>query len=227
MMQSILDKISPRERFDLIIAWIVISIAFTIMFKNNFLVDGKIVIGMLGIIFLVSLLTAGIAFVFHELAHKFSAMKFGYYAEFRKDTYMLLMSVVLAALVGVVFAAPGATIIYAHQGLNKRENGIISASGPATNLLLCIPFFVLLVAGTAMGVSGISGLFLIMAGSMGLSINAMIAFFNLLPISILDGKKVFEWNPAIFVLMIVTSFVLILFSMDYYGMMTAVMNIIL
>lgn len=227
MMPGIINKISPRERFDLIIAWLVISIAFAIMFKNNYLVNGKIVIGMLGIIFLVSFLTAGIAFVLHELAHKFSAMKFGYYAEFRKDTYMLLMSVVLAALVGVVFAAPGATVIYAQHELSKREDGIISASGPAVNLLLCIPFFIILVAGSVIAGLGITGILLIMIGSMGLSINAMIAFFNLLPISILDGKKVFAWNPAIFALMIAASLLLILFSMDYYGMMTAVMNAIL
>lgn len=226
-MPSILNKITPRERFDLIIAWLVISIAFAIMFKNNYLVNGKIVIGMLAIIFLVSFLTAGIAFVFHELAHKFSAMKFGYYAEFRKDTYMLLMSVVLAALVGVVFAAPGATVIFAQHGLNKRENGIISASGPAINLLLCVPFFTILLAGNVIAGSGVLAILLIMIGSMGLSVNAMIAFFNLLPISILDGKKVFAWNPVIFAVMIIASFVLILLSMDYYGLMTAIMNAIL
>ena len=105
--------------------------------------------------------------------------------------------------------------------------GLISASGPAVNLLLCIPFFILLIAGSAIVGSGITGILLIMIGSMGLSINAMIAFFNLLPVSILDGKKVFAWNPAIFVVMIAASLLLILFSLDYYGMMTAVMNAIL
>ncbi|WP_245618649.1 hypothetical protein [Methanogenium cariaci] len=80
----------------------------------------------------------GAAFILHEMAHKFTAMKFGYYAAFRKDNGMLLMGVALAALVGVVFAAPGATVIYGQPGrdMSKKENGIISVAGPVVNLCL-------------------------------------------------------------------------------------------
>ena len=50
------------------------------------------------------------AFLLHEMAHKFTAIKFGYWAEFRKDNVMLLFAVLLAALMihGVV---PGPTLI--------------------------------------------------------------------------------------------------------------------
>ena len=97
----------------------------------------------------IALLTAGIlAFVLHELAHKFTAIKFGFWAEFRKNNFMLLVAVALAALVGFVFAAPGATVIYNIRPdgrvISREENGKISAAGPLTNLLLFIPFAALL-----------------------------------------------------------------------------------
>jgi Zn-dependent protease len=142
------------------------------------------------------------------MAHKFTAIKFGYWAEFRKDNTMLLFAVLLAALVGFVFAAPGATVIYSNTGsgqvLTRRENGIISASGPVVNLLLCIPFAVLvLIGGTLMSSSGT---LLSQIGIFGIQINAMIAAFNMLPISVLDGRKVMAWNIPIFVLLIIASF---------------------
>jgi Zn-dependent protease len=136
------------------------------------------------------------------MAHKFTAMKYGYYTEFRKDNVMLLMSVVLAALVHIVFAAPGATVIYGGS-LSKEQNGKISAAGPATNLVLCIPFGIMvLMTPFIAGIGPVIGFI----GMMGLQINAMIAAFNLLPISVLDGKKVLEWKPALFLVMIAVSF---------------------
>ena len=86
------------------------------------------------------------------MAHKFTAIKFGYYAAFRKDNGMLLMGVALAALVGVVFAAPGATVIYSQAGreMTKKENGIISVAGPVVNLILGVVFFAILIAGFAL-----------------------------------------------------------------------------
>jgi len=203
-----LELITRRERFDLFIAWLGITIAFTLaIVLSSF--NGKIDPLFFLYIFGISCLTVGIGFVLHEMAHKFTAMKYGYYAEFRKDNVMLLMSVVLAALVHVVFAAPGATVIYG-GGLSKEQNGKISAVGPATNLVLCIPFGIMVLMtpfitgwGTVIG----------FIGMMGLQINAMIAAFNLLPISVLDGKKVLEWNPLIFVVMIAVSFAVLFVSL--------------
>jgi Zn-dependent protease len=196
-----LERITRRERFDLFIAWLGITIAFTLaIVLSSF--DGKIDPVKFLAIFGISCLTVGIGFVLHEMAHKFTAMKYGYYAEFRKDNVMLLMSVVLAALVHIVFAAPGATVIYGGS-LSKEQNGKISAAGPATNLVLCIPFGIMvLMTPLITGIGPVIGFI----GMMGLQINAMIAAFNLLPISVLDGKKVLEWKPVLFVVMIAVSF---------------------
>jgi Zn-dependent protease len=179
-----LERISRRERLDLIIAWVAISLAFGIIFIKDAgrldLITALIFIG-------VSLVTVGIGFVAHEMAHKFTAMKYGYWAEFRKDNTMLLVAVALAALVGVVFAAPGATVIYdtgrfGGGGITRTQNGKISAAGPITNLLLCIPFAGLLLYG---GISSsLSGNLASLIGMIGLRVNAMIAAFNMLPVSV-------------------------------------------
>jgi len=213
-----LERISRRERFDLLIAWLAISLAFGLIFINDPRISAIISdsLGRFLLCFVLSLFTVGIGFVAHEMAHKFTAMRYGYWAEFRKDNTMLLVAVALAALVGVVFAAPGATVIYSNNrfggGLSREENGKISAAGPVTNLLLCIPFAALLLYG---GISSsLSGNIATLTGMMGLQVNAMIAAFNMLPVSVLDGRKVFAWNKGVFAVLIIAAFGTLLLS--YY-----------
>ena len=219
------ERITKQERKDLIIAWLAISLAFTLIFIRGGVNPVSFIV-----FFSISLFTVGIGFVLHEMAHKYTAMKYGFWAEFHKDNQMLLVAVVLAALVGVVFAAPGVTVIYATRGLTKEENGKISAAGPVTNLLLCIPFFGLLLLGAAMGAGGAGDIFsywILQVAIIGLSVNSMIALFNMLPVSVLDGKKVLSWNPAVFAVIIVISLALLLLSRDYGGCLTTVLNAIL
>ena len=194
-----LERIPLRERRDLLIAWLAISVAFTLIYIR----DG-VNLNTFLLLFVMSLVTVGVAFVLHELAHKFTAMRYGYWAEFQKDNQMLLVAVVMAALVGVVFAAPGATYVYGNA--TRTENGRISAAGPITNLVLCIPFAALVFLTGGAGLLGLVGL-------VGLRINAMIATFNMLPISVLDGRKVLDWNPAVFAVLIVASVGLLFWSL--------------
>lgn len=211
----ITDKIDREERKDLTIGCLALALAFTLVFIRG----GWDSWTDLVFLFIISIITVGAAFILHEMAHKFMAMKFGYYAAFRKDNGMLLMGVALAALVGVVFAAPGATVIYAQHGreMTKRENGIISVAGPVVNLCLGMVFFAILIAGFALQTVPV-----IILGTMGLSVNGMIAFFNMLPISVLDGKKVLAWNPVIFAITIVLSLGMVLFATNYGGFMDMV-----
>lgn len=223
---DILSVITKIEKRDLLIAWIAIALAFTFIFIRSGVTPETFVL-----FFVISLVTVGVGFLLHELAHKFTAIKYGYWAEFRKDNQMLLVAIALAALVGVVFAAPGATVIYSRDGrmMTREESGIISIAGPAVNLLLCIPFFLMIVAGVGMGypyTGGLLAMIFFLTGTVGLSVNSMIAFFNLLPISILDGKKVIAWNPAIFAVTIIASLGLILLANDFGGSLTTLLNAI-
>jgi Zn-dependent protease len=195
-----LERISRRELRDLVIAWLAISFAFTIIFIRPALrVEPVYALLLFG----VALVTVGIGFVLHEMAHKFAAMRYGYRAEFRKDNVMLLVAVLLAALVGVVFAAPGATIVSGYS-ITREQYGRISAAGPIINLLLCIPFAAVLF-GTGM-LTGLPAQLAGLVGMVGLQVNAMIAAFNMLPVSVLDGRKVLAWNPGVFAILIGAAF---------------------
>jgi len=81
------------------------------------------------------------------------------------------------------------------QNITRRQNGIISVAGPAINLIL--GFLLLLIGITVLGT--FIGNILI-AASM---INFWFAFFNLLPILMLDGSKVVAWNPIVWIVTIV------------------------
>ncbi len=205
-----LERITRREEADLFIAWLAISLSFAIIFlRGSGRVDPFTALLFMGI----SLLTVGIGFILHEMAHKFVAIRYGFWAEFRKDPVMLVIAVAMAALVGVVFAAPGATIIYdsTGRGITREQNGWISASGPITNLLLCIPFAAMLIIGESTN-SLSSGSIITLAGMVGLQVNSMIAAFNMLPISVLDGRKVLAWNIVVFVVLIIAAFGLLYVS---------------
>jgi Zn-dependent protease len=192
-----LERIPPREWRDLAIAWFAITLAFTLIFLGG----GTSVPGFI-LVFGISSVTVGVGFILHELAHKFTAIHYGYWAEFRKDNLMLLVAVAMAALAGFVFAAPGATVIYG-SNLTRRENGWISASGAITNLLLAIPFVALAFLG---------GGLLSVIGVMGWKVNAMLASFNMLPVGPLDGRKVLAWSPWAFLLLIGVAFGVLVLS---------------
>lgn len=207
---SFLKSISVLEGRDLLIAWLALAIAFTFALSGGlwaFTGFTGISINDLVVSFLIALLTVGLSFVLHELAHKFTAMHFGYWAEFRKSTQMLLIAIALAVVTGVVFAAPGATLINtAGREMTKKESGLISIAGPLMNLILAVPFFGMMVAGIFMSngqieVFSVAGI-LFLVGNIGFMVNAMLTFFNLLPVGPLDGRKILAWNPGVFVVMI-------------------------
>lgn len=206
-----LERITRREEADLFMAWMAISISFAIIKIAPYGVLGPLprVVPLDAVIFFgIAFITVGIGFILHEMAHKFTAIRYGYWAEFRKNDVMLLIAVVMAALVGFVFAAPGATVIYSKagdsRGLSREENGIISAAGPVINLLLCIPFAaMILLAGGLAALK--TGNLLAAIGLAGIQINAMLATFNLLPFSVLDGNKVLAWSIPAFIVLIAIS----------------------
>ncbi len=215
-----LERITRREEADLFIAWLAISLSFAIIKIAPYGILGPLIHVTLidALLYLgIALLTVGIGFILHEMAHKFTAIRYGYWAEFRKDNNMLLVAVALASLVGFVFAAPGATVIYTNaydgRGLSREQNGKISAAGPVVNLLLCIPFAALLVITG--GLTSLNGNILAQIGLAGIQINAMIAAFNMLPLSILDGNKVWSWNIPVFFILILASFGTLVASFYY------------
>jgi Zn-dependent protease len=114
------------------------------------------------------------------------------WAEFRMSASMLMFAVGLAYMMGALIAAPGAVQIYGNYA-TREQIGRISAAGPLMNILLALAFMPLVdMSGSFAGV-GIGEI-----GYFGVRINLLLAFFNMLPISILDGKKVLAWSKSAF-----------------------------
>ncbi|ADE03814.1 hypothetical protein [Haloferax volcanii] len=192
---------SSRELRDLLVAWVALGLAFAIFFAGG----GNRTIqlltnGSFGLALVVSLLTAGVGFLLHEVAHKVVAVRFNQVAEFRAD-YGMLAVAIMSALVGFIFAAPGA--VYHHGVLTEREHGLIALAGPVTNLLLLVAFAPVLVVGVLVGSDVIQ-----LVGSRGLIINAFLAAFNMLPLGSLDGKTVKAWSTPVFAGVLVLSILL-------------------
>ncbi|MFB6178909.1 MAG: metalloprotease [Halorientalis sp.] len=191
-------RFSTRELLDFGVAWVALSAAFTIFFDRPAFLAFDL--PLLGHLLALSLLTVGVGFLLHEMAHKVTAIRFGQIAEFRADYGMLFIAVV-SAMAGFIFAAPGA--VY-HRGRSTvRENGLIALAGPVTNLGLAVVFLPLLLFGGFLG----------QVGYLGVIVNLFLAGFNMLPVGPLDGKTVLHWHKGVFVVVFVPAVALGLFAM--------------
>ncbi|MBE0522741.1 MAG: hypothetical protein IBX40_00150 [Methanosarcinales archaeon] len=183
---------SSTELRHLLIAWIAISYAFAILiawiklghqpsFSQIF---GPFILDLM----VISLVTVGISFIAHEMGHKFVAQKYGAWAEFRMSVNMLLLAILMAWQIGILFAAPGAVQIFGPH-LSRSQYGKVAASGPLMNLFLAFVFLPLL---TDKGI-------MLEIGRWGVIINMLLAGFNMLPISVLDGRKVLAWSVPVYI----------------------------
>ncbi len=177
-------SIKETELRDLAAAWVALSVAFALLFFRGAFRPGGSSSVELPFAIVVCAITAGVAFLLHELAHKFTAQRFGYPAAFKADYNMLLLAI-FSAMVGFLFAAPGA--VY-HPQTTERESGLIALAGPATNVALLAVFYPLYLLGGVVGVVGFLGVW----------INAFLAGFNMIPYGPLDGKKVWNWSKPVF-----------------------------
>jgi Zn-dependent protease len=153
----------------------------------------------------ISLVAVGIAFIGHELSHKFAAIREGFWSEYRMWPQGLMMALFLAAITGgrFFFAAPGA--VYFREGLlnrpNRRQLTRISMAGISFNVLLLWIFFPL--SALLPVFSGVSAPIPILTQIA--LINGWLAIFNLIPFGGLDGQKLLRLNKRIWSLLLAFS----------------------
>ena len=182
-------RFSKKELQDLFLAMVIISVAFAIALSTP---SGYGIAAIDWAFFplslLISFLAIGSGFILHELGHKFLAIRYGAWAEFRAWMMGLMMALMMAVLVGVVFAAPGA--VYIAGNITQEQNGKISAMGPMINMTFAVIFFPLGFLTTGILYTICFYIYYI---------NAFLGVFNLLPFGPLDGAKILRWNVPVFI----------------------------
>ena len=165
-------RFTGQEIKEIAISAVVIGYIFAWYFAGGIPGIGHIVTALIGV---------GAAFIFHELAHKYTAQRYGCWAEYRMWETGLIIAFFSVVVFGFVFAAPGAVYISPGMyGITRRQNGIISVSGAVANLALAV-------------------IFLVIGFRFGVIINAWLALFNMLPFPPLDGSKVRAWDMKVWV----------------------------
>jgi len=195
---------APGEVFQIVIAWIVLSLALSFTDIEG-LFQGT---GGLDYVAAAFIATAT-GFVLHEMGHKFAAMRRGYIAHFKIWTWGIVLALITAAVSQgqFIFGAPGAVYIAPATGVlsygsyaivrqksGERDNAAISAAGPGINLACALFFFLLLLILPAGG-------FLTTVATYGFILNVGLGSFNMLPIPPLDGYKIFKGNILLGLLM--------------------------
>jgi Zn-dependent protease len=181
---------TKEELIDITIAILVLTFMFA--FKSPTFID----FANLPTYFLIVLT----AFVCHELAHKFVAMKFRCAAFFKLWPTGVFLALLLM-LLGVKFAALGAVVIYPYRFgrwgfrrpyLTETESGLISVAGPVVNLIFALTF---LLAGPSFQLVAF--------------VNSWLFLFNMFPVPPLDGSKILRWNIALWTILFIISLVLV------------------
>ncbi len=133
------------------------------------------------------------SFFVHEIAHKLLAQKEGLWAEFRLTLMGAVLTAISAVLPVLKIISPGAVMISGSS--DAKKIGMISIAGPATNIALSAIFLSARILSTSYAeIFAVVGFF-----------NSWIALFNLIPVGVFDGFKVFHWNRKIWALVFALS----------------------
>ena len=178
-----------------------LTVAFALALSNGLFVvmdDPSVLITTLPLAF-AAVMTG---FLLHELAHKWMAQQYGCWAEYRGNKNGLYFALAMSAF-GFLLAAPGAVMVSGR--ITDRQNGIIAAVGPLTNIAIAIvalPIYIF-TAGLDWPISLLGELarFIIV-------INLILGGFNMIPVQPLDGSKVIMWSKTAYLGIIAAIFAL-------------------
>jgi len=155
----------------------------------------------LGVILLIPLMSSGfmsnpliyvasimivyaIAFLLHEIAHKFAAQRYGYWAEFRTNQVGIMLTLI-SLFSPFKIIAPGAVVI--SGPIYGEDYAKIALAGPISNI-----FQTLIFLGLKFMIPQYTIWWWVAVNA--IEINTILAIFNLLPFGVFDGEKIIKWD---------------------------------
>jgi len=185
------------------IAFIIALTAISLTVGSRYLVFGPI------IFFPIVAASVSLAFLPHELMHRYIARKMGCFSRFVLDPFGLMLTLATAIpFIPFKIIIPGYVLISSHYYdpiTRKRIEGVSAIAGPLTNLVIALIGIVLLNTVALLIANQYLNIFLLYL----IIVNAWIAFFNLLPIPPLDGSKIISWKPINWALLFTLSIILL------------------
>jgi Zn-dependent protease len=161
--------------------------------------------------FILPLIAAAIAIVPHEIAHRQSARYYGCNSKFSLSFIGFFITLFINLIAGIFIGNP-LIFISGYTGItcrffniSKKIDGIVSAVGPATNIIIALISLFLI------KLSFLDNLLLLSFLIYLYNFNSFVAFFNLLPLSPLDGVKVLRWNIMAWIVLFLISILLIFY----------------
>ncbi len=148
-----------------------------------------------------------LAYFVHEFSHKFVAQHYNMWAEFR-----MVMAGYYLSLVAILFGIPifGTGVVYTGGTESLEKEGKVNAAGPLSNFCLAALFTLLSIFLPLAGIGLTMEVGYIL--QIGVSLNAMLGLFNMIPIQPFDGGTIIKWNRMIWALMAVSLLLLLLFG---------------
>jgi Zn-dependent protease len=135
------------------------------------------------------------SFLVHEIGHKMMAQRYGLWAEFRLTIMGVILTLLSLLPTYFKIIGPGAVTV---KGIASTQTiGKTSIIGPTANIMLAAAFCATALLLTYNRVFPLIAFY-----------NVLIAIFNLIPLGVLDGYKVFVWDKKIWALTFTASIAL-------------------
>ncbi len=167
--------------------------------------------------FAIAAILVGTAFLPHELAHKFVAIRKGQFARYILWVKGMLFTM-LTLVLGIGLIVPGfVAIVPMSRQMNKKDIGLVSFAGPAINAVIGFVSLIigfLTYSGYAVGFAGplalyglfgVPNIFILVA-----QFNGIIALFNCIPVWQLDGKKILSWNKMAYFILVAINLAIVI-----------------
>ncbi len=206
-VQSRKRRFSAQERKDLMISVILVilvsislqsrAVGYSFLpFIDGFLVVASFILsgyGWFPIAYIGIFLTA---YLIHEFAHKFTAQRFGMWAEFR-----MTMQGYYLSTIAILFAIPifGTGTVFTSGAKSMDEEGKVNVAGALSNFVFAAILIIISIIIPLTGAPFNGPVYFVLQG--GTILNSFLGLFNMIPFQPVDGGTVIKWNRIIWALL--------------------------